>query len=159
MRCCAASLGLGLACLAHAGPAMAPDFALKALDGRNYRLSEYRGEVVAVVFWASWCGGCREQVALLQRLEDVYREWGLRVLAINLDEKAGTAASVAAAMQVRFPVLQDPDRSVSRAWDPARLPATYLVDRSGALRHAVLAGEAPPETKELIDRVRALLDE
>jgi peroxiredoxin len=162
MRCCAALLGLGLGVVCVAGaveaPA-APDFALKSTEGRNYRLSEYRGEVVAVVFWASWCGGCREQLAVLRDLRTLYADWGLKVLAINLDDLPRAAESVSSALGLGYPVLKDADKAVSRTWNPPSLPATYLVDREGRLRYAQVAGDGPPETRELIERMRALLDE
>jgi len=163
MRCCAALLGLGFltASPAQGGePLPAPDFALPALDGSsNHRLSEQRGEVVALVFWASWCGGCREQLALLRDLETLYRDWGLRVMAVSLDDKPRQAASVVAALGLTYPVMLDRDKEVSRAWDPSGLPATYLLDRSGVVRYAQVAGDGPPETRELVARLRALLDE
>ena len=162
MRCCAALLGLalGVTCLARAGESpVAPEFALKALDGSNHRLSEYRGEVVAVVFWASWCGGCREQLALLRDLRTLYADWGLRVLAVNLDDRPRDAVAASSGLALGYPVLQDADKSVSRTWGPPRLPATYLVDREGRLRFAQVAGDGPPETRQLMARMRALLDE
>ena len=162
MRCCAALIGLALltAPLAQAGePPLAPDFALPGLDGRNYRLSEHRGEVVALLFWASWSGGSREQLALLRDLETLYRDWGLRVMAVCLDDKPREAASVTAALGLTYPVMLDRDKAVSRTWDPPRLPATYLLDRSGTVRYVQVAGEGLPETKELVARMRALLDE
>ena len=162
MRCCAALLGLGFLAASPAQaaePVPAPDFALPALDGQNYRLSEQRGEVVALVFWASWCGGCREQLALLRDLQTLYRDWGLRVMAVSLDDDRRKAESVASSLGLQYPVMHDRDKAVSRAWGPHRLPATYLLDRTGAVRYAQLAGDGPPETKELVARMRALLDE
>lgn len=162
MRCCAGLVGLGLLAAGPAqaaGPQPAPDFVLPALNGQNYRLSEHRGEVVALVFWASWCGGCREQLRLLGDLEALYRDWGLRVMAVSLDDRRRDAASVVTALGVAYPVMLDGDKAVSRIWDPPRLPATYLLDRSGVVRYMQAAGEAPPETTELVARMRALLDE
>lgn len=162
MRCCAQFLGLALLAVPLAGASEsvpAPDFALPSLDGGNYRLSEQRGEVVALVFWAHWCGGCREQLALLRDLEVLYRPWGLRVMAVSLDESPRDAARVVEDLGLSYPVMLDRDKRVSAAWDPPRLPATYLLDRSGAVRYAQVAGDGPPETKELIARMRALLDE
>jgi peroxiredoxin len=162
MRCCATFLGLGLlaACIVRADePVPAPDFALPAIDGQNHRLSEYRGEVVALVFWARWCGGCREELALLRDLQTLYSPWGLRVMAVSLDDKPGDAAEVAASLGLDFPVMHDRDKAVSRTWSPPRLPATYLLDRSGAVRYVQVAGDGPPEARKLIDRLRALLDE
>lgn len=162
MRCCAPLLGLAwlVAPLAWATePVPAPDFALPSLDGGNYRLSEQRGEVVALVFWASWCGGCREQLALLRDLETLYRPWGLRVMAVSLDDQPRDAARAVAGLGLTYPVMHDRDKVVGKAWDPPRLPATYLLDRSGVVRYALVAGDGPPETKKLIARLRALLDE
>ena len=162
MRCCAALLGLGLltVSMAQAGEtAPAPDFVLPAVDGKNYRLSEHRGEVVALVFWASWCGGCREQLVLLRNLEAVYRDWGLRVMAVSLDDESRRVASIATALGLAYPVMIDQEKVVSRDWDLRRLPATFLLDRSGVVRYVQVMGEGSPETEELIDRMRGLLDE
>ena len=160
MRCCLALLVLSLA---WQGPAAAdrpaPDFVLRALDGHNYRLSEYRGEVVAVVFWASWCGGCAEELGLLQSISDAYSGYGFQVLAVAVGERAGAAASMASALDLRYPVLYDADRRVSRAWDPPRLPTTFLLDRSGTVRHVAAADDTVEEGAELAERVRRLLEE
>jgi len=162
MRCRAALLGLGLLTFAPAqaaGPAPAPDFALPSLDGHNHRLSEHRGKVVALVFWASWSGGYREQLALLRDLGTLYRDWGLEVMAVSLDDDRQDVASAVGGLGVTYPVMHDEGKAVSRAWNPPSLPATYLLDRSGVVRYAQVAGDGPPETAELIDRLRALLDE
>lgn len=158
-----AGLALGLAgpcpvTAAAEAPGLAPDFALKALDGYNYRLSEYRGEVVAVVFWASWCGGCRRELERLQQLSDIYRDAGLRVIAVSVDERPEPARSIAASVGVTYPVLLDTGKSVARAYDPPDLPATWLIDRSGRLRFS--QGGADRRTdSELLAELRALLDE
>lgn len=150
-----------LACsqaLAGQAVAPAPDFALKALDGYNYRLSEYRGEVVALVFWASWCGGCRRELGRLQALANVYGEAGLQVLGITVDEKPEAARSVAAAVGASFPQLLDSDKSVSSRYRPEALPTVLLIDRSGAVRFRY--GELEPDQdRSVVERLRMLLDE
>lgn len=143
---------------ARADEPYAPDFALRAADGYNYRLSEYRGEVVALVFWASWCGGCRRELERLQQLSDVYRDAGLRVIAVSVDDRPEAARSIAAAAGITYPVLLDTDKSVARAYDPPDLPATWLIDRSGRLRFAQRAADPRPDG-ELLAQLRALLDE
>jgi cytochrome c biogenesis protein CcmG, thiol:disulfide interchange protein DsbE len=139
-------------------PIAAPDFALPALGGGNYRLSEYRGEVVAVVFWATWCGACRAALEAAERLQSTYGGSGLRVLGINLDERPEAARQFAAATGITFPVLVDGDNSVARAFHADRLPLAVLVDRSGAVRSLNGLTDSRAE-RRLVDDIRALLDE
>ena len=136
----------------------APDFALKALDGYNYRLSEYRGDVVAVVFWASWCGGCRRELERLQRLAGAYGNAGFQVLGVTVDETADPARAVAEAVGAAFPQLLDSTKSVSKAYRLQDLPTTVLIDRSGAVRF--VHGESDTrDEREALGELRMLLDE
>jgi peroxiredoxin len=143
---------------AAAEPVVAPDFALKAVDGYNYRLSEYRGEVVAVVFWASWCGRCRRELERLQRLQGIYGDAGLQVLGVTVDAKADSARSVAAAVGATFPQLLDSSGSVAKAYRLESLPMIMLVGRAGAL-HTTYGELDPQGERELIGQLRMLLDE
>lgn len=158
----AAGLWLALACGGAGAGAPeapeAPDFALKALDGRNYRLSEHRGEVVAVVFWASWCGGCRPELERLERLRGVYGDAGFRVLGVTIDEETGQARAIAAGMGVGFPQLHDAAKDVSRAYRPGALPTTILIDRSGAIRYRYRDLDSREE-RAMLGELRRLLDE
>ena len=101
---------IGLAATAAEGPA-APDFALASTAGTNYRLSEYRGEVVALVFWASWCGDCRAELERFERLRRTYGSVGLTVLGVNLDTEPGRATALAGAAGIGYPVLIDEGRA------------------------------------------------
>lgn len=139
-------------------PAEAPDFALKALDGRNYRLSEYRGEVVALVFWASWCGGCRRELERLERLQGTYGEAGLKVLGVILDEAPDDARGVADGIGAGFPQLHDAAKSVSRVYRPASLPATLLIGRDGGVRYRYGELDSRAE-RAMLGELRRLLDE
>jgi thiol-disulfide isomerase/thioredoxin len=136
----------------------APDFALRALAGGNYRLSEYRGEVVAVVFWATWCGNCRAALETAERLQATYGGSGLRILSINLDERPEVARELAAAAGITFPVLLDTDKSVAKAFRADRLPLAVLIDRGGAVRSLNGLTDSRAE-RRLVDDIRALLDE
>lgn len=162
---CALLIGLALpvadggaqTAVAEARPA-APDFALKALDGYNYRLSEYRGDVVAVVFWASWCGGCRPELERLQRLAGLYGDAGFQVLGVTVDEMADPARAVADAVGAAFPQLLDSTKSVSKTYRLQDLPTTVLIDRSGAVRF--VHGELDTRgEREVLGELRMLLDE
>jgi peroxiredoxin len=137
---------------------VAPDFALKAMDGYNYRLSEYRGKVVAVVFWASWCGACRHELERLQRLGDIYGEAGLQVLGVAVDVQAEQARSLATAAGVAFPQLLDSSGSVSRTYDVGNLPTIVLVGRAGFRRATHGEIDAQGEA-QLLAELRMLLDE
>ena len=132
-----------LAALAVAGAAAsaaitpsagAPDFTLPSLGGPNLRLQEQRGQVVMVNFWATWCGPCRVEMPHLSRLYDKYRGSGFVVFAVNIDEDPRKAANVAAQLGMRFPVLLDTDKKVSRMYDLSTMPSTILIDRDGRVR-------------------------
>jgi peroxiredoxin len=132
----AAAAMAGSAASAAVTPAAgAPDFTLPTLGGPNLRLQEQRGRVVMINFWASWCGPCRDEMPQLARLYDKYRASGFTVLAVNIDEDPHKAANVAQQLGMRFPVLLDTGKQVSRLYDLSAMPSTVLVDRDGRVRY------------------------
>ena len=124
----------------------APDFTLKTLDGPNLRLQEQRGRVVLINFWATWCGPCRQEMPHLNRLYDKYRAAGFTLLGVNIDEDGRNAAGVASKLGLRFPVLLDTDKKVSRMYDLATMPSTVLIDRDGRVRFVHLGYKDGLET-------------
>lgn len=141
-----------------APPPAAPDFALKATDGHNYRLSEYRGEVVALVFWASWCGACRRELERLGELRGIYGDAGLRALAVSVDDDAQAAVAIARSAGTGFPVLHDSAKTVSKAYALESLPTTVLIDRAGRIRSVHGERDVAGE-RRLLGELRTLLDE
>jgi peroxiredoxin len=132
----AALVAAALATSAAVTPsAKAPDFALRSLDGPNLRLQEQRGQVVMVNFWATWCGPCRIEMPHLARLYEKYRASGFQLLGINIDEDPHQAAAVATKLGVRFPVLLDTEKKVSKLYDLSTMPSTVLIDRDGRVRY------------------------
>jgi peroxiredoxin len=115
---------------AAGGPA--PDFALKDFEGRNQRLSEFRGEALVLTFWSSGCGPCREA---LQSVNQAVGD-GVAALGVSLDRDASRASSVAAALGLRFPSLVDAGATVGRLYDVQQLPYTLVIDREGVVRAA-----------------------
>ncbi len=136
----------------------APDFALRAIEGSNVRLSEHRGNVVVVSFWGSRCGPCRGQLAALDRSFKTYGSAGLNVFGINVDDNQVRAIEMADSQSVSFPLLLDPEKNVSRRYDIDNLPTTVLIDRSGAIRHVHRDYNAKGEALYLT-QLRALLNE
>jgi peroxiredoxin len=120
---------------AVAAPEAAPDFTLKSATGANLKLSEFRGEVVLLNFWASWCGPCRQEMPLLSELHEQYRDLGFTVLGVNVEEDTRKARKLLEDAPVSFPVLFDSESVVSRDYDVVAMPSTILVDRSGRLRY------------------------
>jgi peroxiredoxin len=136
----------------------APDFALKSAEGNNLRLSEYRGEVVLINFWATWCGPCRQEMPLLDDLYKRYERVGFRLLGVNIDEDSGRAMQMADELGVSFPVLFDEKKEVSRLYQVEAMPVTLLVDREGTVRHVHL-GYQPGYEDKYLTQIRALLRE
>ena len=124
-----------LATAAVTPQAPAPDFTLKSAEGRNLRLGEQRGQVVLVNFWASWCGPCKQEMPHLNRLYDKYRSSGFTLLAVNIDDDARVGAATAGKWGLRFPVLLDADKTVTRLYDLGAMPSTVLIDRDGKVRY------------------------
>jgi peroxiredoxin len=113
--------------------ATAPEFELPSLAGRPEALAAYRGRVLFVNFWATWCAPCREEAPALQVLYERLRAEGFAVLAISIDD-AGAREKVESFVRdlsLAFPVLLDADQRVYRAYQAYGVPETFLVDRDG----------------------------
>jgi peroxiredoxin len=134
----------------------APEFTLPSLDGKSVSLSSYRGKVVMVHFWATWCPPCIEELPTLESLYRAYVGKDLEILAVSVDE--GGAGAVGRFMQKnRFalPVLLNPDQSVSRRYCTLKFPETYLIDRDGIVRRKVIgaADWTSPAAQEFIQAI------
>jgi peroxiredoxin len=136
----------------------APDFALKSSTGENLRLSEYRGDVVMINFWATWCGPCRQEMPLLDELYTRYERVGFNLLGVNIDDDSRRAMQMIEELGVNFPVLFDARKEVSKLYEVEAMPVTVLVDREGNVRH-VHHGYKPGYEDTYLDQVRALLRE
>ena len=110
---------------------------LADLEGRTHRLDDYRGKVVLVNFWATWCAPCREEMPSLERLRQALAGRPFVVLAINVGEGGRVAGDFMKAMPHGFTVLLDRDGGTTRAWGARILPATYVLGPEGelGLRH------------------------
>jgi peroxiredoxin len=136
----------------------APDFVLKAMDGRNLRMSEFRGQVVLVNFWARWAGDSRQEMPALDRINTTYSRAGLVVLGVSVDEDLARAREFAGAMKVSYPLMFDTGSSIGRDYLLEKMPMTILVDRAGVVRYSN-AGFKRGDERTYLDHIRELLRE
>ncbi|MBI3360074.1 MAG: TlpA family protein disulfide reductase [Chloroflexi bacterium] len=137
----------------------APDFTLDTLDGATATLSAFRGQVVIVNLWASWCGPCRAEMPAIQELYVANRQRGLAVLAVNgtFQDSEADARAFAQKYGLTFPILLDRDGAVSRRYLLRALPSTFFVDRRGIIRSVAVGG--PMREAVLQTQVESLLQE
>ena len=113
----------------------APDFTLKSSSGKNLKLSEHRGEVVLLNFWASWCGPCRKEMPYLEQIQEKYADYGFTVMGVNVEEDSSKAKKMLKDIPVSFPILYDTTNSVSKAYKVSAMPTTVIIDRDGNMRY------------------------
>jgi cytochrome c biogenesis protein CcmG, thiol:disulfide interchange protein DsbE len=136
----------------------APDFTLEALDGSQVSLSQYRGQVVLVNFWATWCPPCVREMPSLVRVYEQYKGQGFVILGINTtyqDDRA-KVAQFARDNSMGFPVLLVTDPEATAAYGSRLMPTSYLIDRNGKI---VYTRVGQVDEQNLSERVAALLDE
>ena len=119
--------------MAKVPPKAAPDFTLPTTDGQQVSLQQYRGKVVFLNFWATWCIPCREEMPALERLHQTYQTQDLAILSIDLKESADQVKVFFQKHSLSFPALLDQDGSVFRDYLVAGMPTTYLIGRDGTM--------------------------
>jgi thiol-disulfide isomerase/thioredoxin len=117
-------------------PVAAPVLALPGVDGRVHRLADYRGKVVLVNFWASWCGPCREEMPSLERLRRSLRGDPFVVLTVNEGESAQTVREFAKETRLGTVLLLDRDGGAARAWGARALPSSFVVGPDGRIHYS-----------------------
>ena len=160
LRLIAASLLISSSLLTEAAtdPKPAPDFTLKSNQNTNMRLSEQRGNVVLINFWASWCGPCRAELPEMEKLQQDYQDLGFTILAVNVDEDPNKADILLDDIKVSFPVLFDPTAKVSKLYDVSAMPTTVMIDRNGNQR-LLHAGYKAGDEKKYAKAIKALIRE
>jgi len=142
--------------LKPAKPAL--DFTLPDLDGKPVKLSDYRGRVVLVNFWATWCPPCRREMPSMERLSQRLKNQPFVILAINQQEDPEQVFVFTGQLDPAptFPILFDRDSTVSKAWGVQGLPASFIVDKQGRVVYRAMGGREfdHPEVEQTI---RALL--
>ncbi len=133
----------------------APDFALPDVDGGMHRLSDYRGRVVIVNFWATWCPPCREEMPAMQRAWEVLQDEDIMMLAIDVGEDEDTIFAFTADYPVTFPLLLDRDSNVIQQWPVRGLPTTFIVDPQGRLAYRAI-GARQWDAEAVLGKIREL---
>jgi peroxiredoxin len=115
-------------------PTTAANFTVPGLTGRPLRLNDFKGRVVFLNFWATWCPPCKEEMPSMERLYRRYKDKGFTILAISIDSGGpGPVAAFAKSFALTFPIGLDPELSVANQYALRGLPATFLIDRRGAI--------------------------
>lgn len=160
----AASLLLG-ACFAAAGMQTAfaaesivnkkaPEFALRDLNGGNLDLASFRGKVVLLDFWATWCTSCLVAMPRLAEWQRLYGPWGFQVIGISMDDDPALARKLYAKLKLNFPVAMGDEKLGKLYGGVLGLPLTYLIDRNGEV---IARFQGEPDLKAIEMRLKALL--
>ena len=141
---------------AIAKPFAAPDFNLKGEDGNNYHLSDYRGKVVLINFWATWCPPCREEMPAMERLWQKVQNKNIVILAINVGEDADTIFEFTGQYPVSFPLPMDIDGKVLKSYPVRAFPTTYIINPEGMVTHRAI-GSREWDSKWMIEKLNDIL--
>jgi len=136
----------------------APQFSLSARGGSTISLAQYKGQVVMLNFWASWCGPCRQEMPLLQDIYRKYNKLGFTLIGVNVEPDSKAAEKMLTEVPVSFPVIYDKDSTVSKEYDVSGMPSTVIIDRKGNIR-MLHRGYKPGDENEYLDTIRALVRE
>ena len=146
----------GQAALNEGAPA--PAFKLNSTLGKPVALGDYKGQVVLVNFWASWCGPCRTEMPILEQIYKRYKSMGVTLVGVNVEPDSSAGLEWLKATPVSFPILFDTDSSVSKLYDVNGMPNTVIVDRKGNVRY-IHRGYKSGAENDYMDQLRALIRE
>jgi len=164
LLCVLALSAAGLAPRAHSAAdtlrtgAPAPTFALNSSLGKPVNLTDLKGQIVLMNFWASWCGPCRKEMPILEQLSKQYKSRGVTLVGVNVEPDSAAAATWLKATPVSFPILFDVDSKVSKLYQVEGMPNTVILDRKGTVRY-IHRGYQPGAENEYQDQIRALMRE
>lgn len=122
---------------------IAPGFELVSTDGKAYKLSDFRGQVVLLNFWATWCPYCKDEMPIMQDMHEEYGDKGLLILAVDIGETKAEVESFMRELGLTFPALLDRDSQVYRLYNKSNgIPQTYIIDRNGIIQGYTLGSFA-----------------
>ncbi len=136
----------------------APEITLPGINGQTIKLSDFRGQVVMVNFWASWCQPCREEMPLIEDIYNKYKKLGFTVLGVNVDENPKLGKKMLKKIPVTFPVVFDSDNKMIEKYRVQAMPSTFMVDQKGNIRD-IHRGYKKGDEKAYENYIRKLLRE
>ncbi|ESS71749.1 redoxin superfamily [Methyloglobulus morosus KoM1] len=127
-------------------------------ENKNFDLSQYKGKVLYVDFWASWCSPCVKSFPFLNEMHEQFNGQGLQIIGVNLDENVDDANAFLAKIPANFTVVADVSKQCAKDFDVKAMPSSYIIDRKGGVHHVRL-GFRPGEANEVRELVEKLLSE
>ncbi|MEM7280817.1 MAG: TlpA disulfide reductase family protein [Pseudomonadota bacterium] len=150
--------GVAAVSMGAASKRAAPDFTLPSRGGDAVTLSDLKGQVVMINFWATWCGPCRQEMPLLEEMYVRYNRMGFTLLGVNVEEDSRGADAYLKETRVSFPILFDNKNEVSKLYDVIAMPSTVILDKEGTVRY-LHKGYKPGYENEYLSQIRTLLKE
>lgn len=135
----------------------APDFELDGLH-KQVKLSDYRGQVVYLNFWASWCLPCRDSFSWMNKMQSLYGKEGFKVVAINLDESRARAETFLKQIPAKFDIAYDPHGNTAEHYKLKAMPSSYIIDKNGNMIHANMGFHNKDEA-DLEEKIRNILQQ
>jgi thiol-disulfide isomerase/thioredoxin len=140
------------------GNPASPPLALDDMHGQPHRLTDYRGKVVLVNFWAGWCHPCIQEIPELIRLAELLAGQPFVMLAVNVGEERRKLAGFVKKMDEHMTILMDSDSKAFKEWNGIGLPSTFVVDPAGRIRYEAY-GAVNWDRPDIVADIRALMAE
>ena len=137
---------------------IAPDFALPNIDGGQNSLSDYKGRVVLLNFWATWCKPCQDEMPSMENLYGMLHEQGFELVAISVDDAVEPVLAFRDQYKLNFPILHDVDMAVANSYQTHRYPESLLIDGEGKVISRFV-GPREWDDPLYVERIRQLLSD
>jgi peroxiredoxin len=153
-----AAVILALPAVAAAPSGPAPQFTLPSKAGSDVSLGQYKGQIVMINFWASWCVPCRQEMPMLEDIYKKYNKLGFTLIGVNVEPDSKAADDWLKQTPVSFPVLYDKESKVSKMYNVSGMPTTVIIDRKGNVRYRHISYK-PGDEGEYLNTIRAMVRE